>query len=73
MNDTERLENLLRKAPRLKVPSALREKLQAGRMTAPLFDIDRFRRHIESAYLTMYERHLAGAAPASFDVTANFP
>ncbi len=30
MNDTERLEDLLRKTPRLKVPGALREKLRAG-------------------------------------------
>ena len=29
MNDTPRLENLLRKAPRLKVPGGLREKLRA--------------------------------------------
>jgi len=48
--------------------AALRAKLQANRLTAPLFDTDRFRRHLESAYLTMYERHLAGAMPASFDV-----
>ena len=37
-------------------------------MTAPLFDTDRFRRHIEAAYLTMVERHLAGQAPQGFDV-----
>ena len=48
--------------------AGLREKLQAVRVTAPLFDTDRFRRHIESAYLTMYERHLAGLPPAGFDV-----
>jgi protein O-GlcNAc transferase len=50
--------------------AAIREKLQVGRETSPLFDTDRFRRHIESAYLTMYERHLSGAAPESFDVAA---
>ena len=45
------------------------QKLRAGRLSAPLFDTDRFRRHIEAAYLTMYERHLAGEAPQGFDVT----
>jgi hypothetical protein len=29
MNETERTEDLLRKAPRLKAPQGLREKLQA--------------------------------------------
>ncbi len=48
--------------------AALRAKLDANRLTAPLFDTDRFRRHIESAYLAMYERHLAGAPPAGFDI-----
>jgi protein O-GlcNAc transferase len=50
--------------------AAIRERLLVGRETSPLFDTDRFRRHIESAYLTMYERHLSGAAPESFDVAA---
>jgi protein O-GlcNAc transferase len=50
--------------------AATREKLHVGRATASLFDTDRFRRHIESAYLTMYERHLSGAAPEGFDVAA---
>ncbi|MEX2199725.1 MAG: tetratricopeptide repeat protein [Burkholderiales bacterium] len=35
--------------------SALRARLAANRMTAPLFDTDRFRRHLESAYLRMLE------------------
>lgn len=35
--------------------SALQEKLAANRLTAPLFDTDRFRRHIEGAYTTMWE------------------
>ncbi len=33
--------------------SALRARLAANRMTAPLFDTDRFRRHLEAAYLRM--------------------
>jgi predicted O-linked N-acetylglucosamine transferase (SPINDLY family) len=66
--DYEALALKLARTPALL--AAIREKLQAGRATAPLFDTDRFRRHIESAYLTMYERHLSGAAPESFDVAA---
>jgi predicted O-linked N-acetylglucosamine transferase (SPINDLY family) len=46
----------------------LKAHLESTRLTAPLFDTDRFRRNIESAYITMYERALGGAAPASFDV-----
>lgn len=48
--------------------AALKEKLAANRMTQPLFDTDRFRRHIEAAYVTMQERHLRGEAPAGFAV-----
>jgi protein O-GlcNAc transferase len=48
--------------------AGVRAKLQANRLTAPLFDTDRFCRHIESAYLTMVERHLRGEAPQTFDV-----
>jgi protein O-GlcNAc transferase len=46
----------------------LRAKLGRNRATCPLFDTDRFRRHIESAYITMWERHQRGAPPASFAV-----
>ena len=35
---------------------------------APLFDTDRSRRHLEAAYLTMWERHLRGEPPAAFAV-----
>ena len=40
----------------------------ANRGTAPLFDTDRFRRHMESAYLTMWEIALRGEAPRAFAV-----
>jgi hypothetical protein len=33
-----------------------------------LFDTDRFRRHIESAYVTMRERAERGEPPAAFAV-----
>jgi protein O-GlcNAc transferase len=43
-------------------------RLRDNRRTAPLFDTDRFRRHIETAYLAMWDRHERGLGPASFDV-----
>jgi Glycosyl transferase family 41 len=52
-------------------PSALgkvRARLAANRSTFPLFDTDRFRRHIEAAYTTMWEIHQRGEAPRSFGV-----
>jgi len=51
--------------------AAVRAKLAANRATCPLFDTDRFRRHIESAYVTMWERYQRGAAPESFAVAAS--
>ncbi len=45
-------------------------KLAAGRDTCALFDIDRFRRHMEAAYATMRERHLRGEPPEDFTVAA---
>ena len=53
-------------------PSMLNElkaKLARNRDTYPLFDTDRFRRHIESAYVKMYERYQRGEPPESFSVT----
>jgi predicted O-linked N-acetylglucosamine transferase (SPINDLY family) len=60
----------LRLATDAKQLAALRHKLAAVRDSAPLFDSDRFRRHLESAYLAMWQRHLDGQAPASFRVSA---
>jgi predicted O-linked N-acetylglucosamine transferase (SPINDLY family) len=48
--------------------AALRSKLHHGRAAGPLFDTDRFRRHLEAAFDEMWERHLRGEAPASFIV-----
>jgi protein O-GlcNAc transferase len=45
-------------------------RLAAQRDTCPLFDIDRFRRHMEAAYATMRERHLRGEPPEDFAVAA---
>ena len=52
-------------------PSALqdlRERLARNRLSHPLFDSDRYRRHIEAAYLRMWERWQRGERPASFSV-----
>jgi protein O-GlcNAc transferase len=48
--------------------AAIKAKLAQNRETFPLFDTDRFRRHIESAYETMWERYQRGEPPASFSV-----
>jgi predicted O-linked N-acetylglucosamine transferase (SPINDLY family) len=56
-----------------KEPGALAEigqQLARNRAVAPLFDTDRFRRHIEAAYLDMWERNRRGESPTSFAVTA---
>jgi protein O-GlcNAc transferase len=50
--------------------AAVRERLAANRSSHPLFDTDRWRRHVESAYVTMWERARNGLPPASFGVAA---
>jgi predicted O-linked N-acetylglucosamine transferase (SPINDLY family) len=47
---------------------ALRQKLERNRTSHPLFDTDRFRRHIEAAYATMWEIWQRGESPRSFSV-----
>jgi predicted O-linked N-acetylglucosamine transferase (SPINDLY family) len=47
---------------------AVKEKLAANRLTAPLFDADRFRRHIEQAYVQMIETARSGQEPRAFRV-----
>jgi len=48
---------------------ALRRKLARNRDTCPLFDTDRYRRHLEAAYMTMWDTHRQGT-PRSFTVAA---
>jgi protein O-GlcNAc transferase len=45
-----------------------RERLAQHRATAPLFDTDRFRRHIESAYMQMWQICEDGEAPKPFAI-----
>jgi predicted O-linked N-acetylglucosamine transferase (SPINDLY family) len=48
--------------------ASLRQKLARNRERYPLFDTDRFTRHIEAAYTTMWERSQRGERPESFAV-----
>ena len=48
--------------------ASMRSKLADNRAHCPLFDGDRFRRHIEAAYVTMWEIHQSGERPRSFRV-----
>jgi predicted O-linked N-acetylglucosamine transferase (SPINDLY family) len=46
----------------------LKAKLAPERNTAPLFDTERFARHLESAYVTMWERTQRGLPREAFSV-----
>ena len=67
------LEEYERLALRLARDAALlgdyKRRLRENRDIFPLFDTDRFRRHIESAYRTMWERQERALPPMSFRVT----
>ncbi len=47
---------------------SVRHKLQANARTCPLFDVDRFRRHLEAAYAEMWEISRRGEPARSFSV-----
>jgi predicted O-linked N-acetylglucosamine transferase (SPINDLY family) len=46
----------------------MRERLARNRASCALFDTDRYRRHLEAAYTTMWERYQRGDPPAAFEV-----
>ncbi len=48
--------------------SVLRAKLADHRLRMPLFDTERFARHLEQAYELMWERHVQGLPPAPLHV-----
>ena len=48
--------------------AGIRAKLSRNRDTHPLFDTDSYRKHIEAAYVTMWERAQRGEPPQSFAV-----
>jgi protein O-GlcNAc transferase len=64
--DYEALARKLATHPELM--ASLRARLAQNRLTYPLFNTDRCRRHIEAAYQTMWERSRRGEAPAPFRV-----
>jgi hypothetical protein len=50
--------------------SALRSKLMDPRSAFPLFDTERFTRNLEAAFVTVWERHVAGLAPHDIAIEA---
>lgn len=50
--------------------AATKARLSANRTTQPLFDTERFRRHLEAAYVAMWERTQRGEPPADITVAA---
>jgi predicted O-linked N-acetylglucosamine transferase (SPINDLY family) len=68
LEDYEVLALKLAREPELL--ASCKQKLARNRETSPLFDTKRFTRHIESAYATMWERHLRGEPPRSFSVAS---
>lgn len=68
LNDYETLAFNLATTPDLL--ARLKSRLLQNKTTHPLFDIDRYRTHIESAYVAMYERYQRGESPLDFNVAA---
>ena len=66
MEDYETLALALARSPQ--PLQSLRARLEANRRTSRLYDTDRFRRALESAYRRMMEISRAGHAPESFTV-----
>jgi len=48
--------------------ASIRARLARNRLSHPLFDTDRFRRHIEAAYMSMWETWQRGDPPQGFAV-----
>jgi predicted O-linked N-acetylglucosamine transferase (SPINDLY family) len=48
--------------------AGLRARLAANRLEAPLFDSERFTRHLETAYRMMWQTYLEGRAPTMIEV-----
>jgi len=66
LDEYERLALALGRAPQSL--ARLRAKLAENRRSAPLFNTDRFRQHLEAAYTVMVQRQRSGLAPATFRV-----
>src|SRR5262249_4418312 len=61
LEDYERLA--IKLATNVENLARIKQTLADNRLTAPLFDTKLFAKHIEAAYSSMYERHIAGVAP----------
>jgi predicted O-linked N-acetylglucosamine transferase (SPINDLY family) len=71
LQDYERLALQLAETPeRL---AELRAALARRRDSSPLFDTNRFRRHLEAAYVAMVERYQHGLPPATISIPAISP
>jgi protein O-GlcNAc transferase len=66
LDEYERLASRIALEPSLL--QTIRERLRQSRLSQPLFDTDRYRRHIEAAYVRMWERWQRGEPPESFTV-----
>jgi protein O-GlcNAc transferase len=66
LHDYETLAFKLARSPALL--AQIRDRLEHNRATVPLFDLERFRRHLEAAYLTMWETSQRGEPPRGFSV-----
>lgn len=55
------------------VLAGLRARLEDGKAKAPLFDTERYTRHLEAAFVRMAETAAAGRAPEAFAVGADDP
>jgi protein O-GlcNAc transferase len=51
----------------------IRRRLNETRRSGPLFDTDRFRRHLEAAYEEMWQRHRRDEEPSNFAVPVVTP
>jgi predicted O-linked N-acetylglucosamine transferase (SPINDLY family) len=68
LQDYEALALKLAQEPAILV--SVKERLARNRASFPLFNTERFTRHIESAYATMWQRYQRGEPPSAFAVEA---
>jgi predicted O-linked N-acetylglucosamine transferase (SPINDLY family) len=66
LDDYEALALKLARDPDLLL--GIRRELQSNRKVMPLFNTDRFRRHIEAAYSAMWRRYQQKQPPVAFAV-----
>ena len=63
----------LRLATEPSLLAQFRDRLQQNKLTHPLFNADSYRRHIETAYMTMWELWQRGERPRNFTIAAGDP